>query len=307
MARAAPDKIAAMVRAAERDFTFYRRGDPLKGDLLRVHRGRVDQLRDGRWRTTRRLSGAGVPKSWDEADTGNLTRRARRFLLADLDEAPAVPKATQWRKRLYDTRLWRWLIPPLQAGAARKIEPKSIVTRCRSSYVDELRLVEGDDLLEIRSQILGGYQADLDRISRVEQRANIFLGASVLTSSLVLGNAGLLLSGSEKLAAPYLQIAAAALAIASACAIVGAFRALQATLFTFDRFPPTAPSHVFNRLPLKDDALIRDYVAATFVAANRAGSIADWKVDQMKGARRWILATTVGVAVLTIVVLVAAV
>jgi hypothetical protein len=237
----------------------------------------------------------------------DLSVRVRRFLLPDLNLESIASKPGAPGRFLRGTRIWGWLVPPLQAGAPRKLKAGKVQKRCRSAYVNDLRKVKGDDLLKVESQILAGYEAALDRISRVEQRAGVFLGASVLTSSLVLGNASLLLSNTDRLETPYLQIAAGALAIASACAIIGAFRAVQTTLFTFSRAIPTSAKKVLERRTLRGEHLTRDYVAALFVATDRAATIGDWKVNQLKAARRWILVTTSGVVVLTIVVLVDAV
>jgi hypothetical protein len=308
MKKTATQEIDEMVGKAEASYEFFWRGDEVKGDLLRIRNRRVDQLLDGDWIVTGYLGNDdGVPKDLAKAERGELFGRARRFLLADLDAEPSTPTAKEWATRMRRSRLGRWLIPPLQGGAARHGHSGATVTRCKSSYVDELRHVTGGDLGELKAQILDGYESDLARTARVEQRANVFLGASVLTSSLVLGNAGLLLGSSEKLGTPYLQIAAGALAVASMCAIVGAFRALQTMLFTFHRINPVAAKNVFNRRRLTGDDLIRDYVGTLFIAANRAATVADWKVNQMKAARRWILATSFGVVVLTIVVLIDAV
>jgi hypothetical protein len=304
MGTRATEKIKRMVADSCGVYSFRRRGHSAKGDLIRMDRsGHVDRLVDGHWIEVTRRPAHDDLRIWRPIEEQDLARRVRRFQLADLNSERIAARPGSRRRSLRATAVWAWLIPPLQGGAARKLTIGKVQKRCRDSYVEDLRGVKGDDLLEIKAQILDGYEAALERISRVEGRANLFLGASVLTSSLVLANAGLLLSHTDGLKAPYLQIAAAVLALAGGCAIIAAFRALQTTLFTFSRATPTAAKKVHERRRLKGKRLTREYVAALFIATDRLGVVGDWKVGQMKAARGWILATTAGVVALTIVVL----
>ena len=295
-------KIETMVKRSLEQYEFRFCGDR----FIRISRsGRADVLIDGEWRQNARFSPADARNS-EAMKPKALRRLVRRFFLPDLDGEAVVRKPTDWRRRFRDTRLWHWLVPPMSGGAPRHVSKGPILKRCRADYLHELKHVSGADLAEIKEQIDEGYAGNRERIAGAEQRATVFLGASVLTSTLVLGNAGLLLGTSPDLDAPYLQIACAVLAVASACAIVAAYRALQATMSTFGRTRPTTAFVVAKRLEkrkLRGENLTRDYVAAIFAASNRAGRIADWKIDRMKSARQWILATMAGVVALTIVVL----
>lgn len=296
-----PTEIEKMVARSMKRYTFMRRGS---SELIRVARsGRVDILVDGQWHRSTRNRRPEDEGGWKVAEPEDLRHRARRFFLPDLDRAPVDVKPTEWSRRLRETRLWSWVQPPMKGGSPRKLPGERIRKRCRADYRRQLRHLSEQDLAEVRTQISEGFERNRARIAGAEQRATVFLGASVLTSSLVLGNAGLLLGTGPGLDAPFLQIACAVLAIASACAIVGAYRALQTTMSTFGRLTPTNPKAVAERLGLSGDDLVRDYVAAVFVATNRAATIADWKIARLKSARQWILATMAGVVALTIVVL----
>jgi hypothetical protein len=292
-------EIQRMVKRSLKQYEFRFCGDR----FIRISRsGRPDVLIDGEWRQNARFSPVEAGSS-EAMGPEALRRLVRRYFLPDLDGEAVVRKPTEWRRRFRDTRLCRWLAPPMSAGAPRHVLRGPILERCREDYRRELKHVRGEDLAEIKEQISDGFVQNRERIAGAEQRATVFLGASVLTSTLVLGNAGLLLGTSPDLDAPFLQIACAVLAIASACAIVAACRALQATMSTFTRTRPTTALAVTERLDLRGEDLTRDYVAAIFAAANRAGRIADWKIARMKSARQWILATMTGVVGLTIVVL----
>lgn len=305
---AKPTEIQAMVKRSLRRYEFRRRHQSTAAELIRIGRsGRVDILLDGHWRPTTHYRRPGEKDDWAEVEPEDLHHQVRRFFLPDLDAKAVVRKPRQWRLRFRETGLWQWLQPPLKGGSPRKLPGESIRARCRADYRRELRNVRGGDLIEVKAQISEGHDRNRARIAGAEQRATVFLGASVLTSSLVLGNAGLLLGTSASLDAPFLQIACAVLAVAGACAIIAAYRALQATMSTFGRLTATNPKVVVERLDLKGEDLIRDYVAAVFAATNRAATIADWKIARMKSARQWILATMVGVVALTIVVLLDAV
>jgi hypothetical protein len=305
---ARPTEIEKMVKRSLEHYEFRRRDNSTAGELIRIGRsGRVDILTDGYWRQTTRYRRAGATDGWGEVEPGDLRHQVRRFFLPDLDGKAVVRKPWEWRRRFRDTRLWHSLQPPLKGGSPRKLPSSPIRARCRADYCRELRHVRGDDLAEVKAQIREGFDRNRARIAGAEQRATVFLGASVLTSSLVLGNAGLLLGTSASLDSPFLQIACAFLAVAGGCALVAAYRALQTTMSTFGRLTPSNPKVVFERLDLKGEDLIRDYVAAVFAATNRAATIADWKIARMKSARQWILATMGGVVALTIVVLVDAI
>jgi hypothetical protein len=297
---AKPTEIQAMVKRSLKQYEFRGRDD----ELFRISRnGRVDALIDGEWRPNARFSRFDIKDS-EALKPADLRDRVRRYFLPDLDGEVVVRKPTEWRRRFHDTRVWCWISPPMGGGAPRHVPKGPILDRCRKDYRRKLKHVSGEDLAEIEEQISEGYAGNRERIAGAEQRATIFLGASVLTSTLVLGNAGLLLGTSPTLDAPYLQIACVVLGVASACAIVAASRALQATMSTFTRTRPTTASVVFKRRKRRGDRLTRDYVASIFAATNRAGRIADWKIARMKSARQWILATMAGVVALTIVVLV---
>ena len=153
-------------------------------------------------------------------------------------------------------------------------------------------------LEELKEQALLGYEHQRERIAAVEQRANFFLGAAGLTTSLVLANAGLLL-GASKLGSTYRVLAAAVLAAASLCAIAAGLRALQATMITFIRAPPNGVPRLMKRRHLSKDELLHAYIAALVVGQHRLSVIADWKIGRMKEARRWFVLVTVAIVVLT--------
>jgi len=295
-------EIAALAVTALESYEFFRRSGDFR--LLRRHRSseRVEQLVDGIWIGMRR-SATPSNGGWEELDVGKLERHVRRYLLGD----PAA-EGIGWRDpwdRLRRSMLGRWIVSPLKGGASRRLTAGA-AKRSRGAYAEQMSGVTGDDLRELKEETLLGYEHQRERVAGIEQRATFFLGAAGLTTSLVLANASLLL-GAGKLESPWLELAAAALAVASACAIAAGIRAMQATMITFVRTPPNAVTTVVDRRRLKADALLCSYVGALLVAQGRAGVIGDWKIRRLASARRWFFAAIAGVVVLTAFVLVDAV
>jgi hypothetical protein len=163
----------------------------------------------------------------------------------------------------------------------------------------------GADLIELKAEASTGFDHQRERGSNAEQRANFFLGAAGLTTSLVLANAGLLL-GAGKLTPPWQALAAAVLGLASLCAITAGLRAMQAAMITFVRTPPNSVDRVVGRRELKGDELNRAHAGALLVGQARAGVVGDWKVARLAMARRWFVGAIAGVVALTVIVLIAA-
>jgi hypothetical protein len=294
-------KIDSMVASAAGIYEFRRRGRSYA--LYRQGRDGVppERLVNGRWvAVPRRSAGRDDCQVLDE---GKLALHVRQYLLGDLD-GPPVRWRDDFRERLRRTRFWLRLNPPLKGGASRRLA-KGAAERSRRAYAELLEEVAGAELTEMRDQALLGYEQQRQRGAGTEQRANFFLAASGLTTSLVLANASLLL-GSSKLDSPLRQLAALALGAASACAIGAGLRAMQAMMISFFRAPPNGVDRIFDRRTAHGDSLTRLYVGALLVGQARAGAIGDWKVNRLRDARRWFLGAIVGVVLLTSFVLIEA-
>jgi len=293
-------EIAVLAAAALESYEFSRRSGDFR--LVRRHRSseRAERLVDGLWITVRRGTVTSSSSEWKKLGTDELERHVRRYLLDD-PAAEGVGWRTPW-DRMRRSMPGRWVFSPLKGGSSKRLA-RGVAKRSRRAYAEQLSEATGNDLRELKEEVLLGYEHQRERITGIEQRATFFLGAAGLTTSLVLANAGLLL-GDDKLGSPWLGLAIAALAVASVCAIAAGVRAMQATMITFVRTPPNAVTTVVNRRGLKGDALLRAYVGALLVAQARAGVIGDWKVRRLASARRWFVAAIVGVVVLTAFVLV---
>jgi hypothetical protein len=280
-------------RRRERNYAFFRQGRD---------GGPPERLVNGRWvAVPERLAGGDDSQVLDE---DKLALHVRRYLLGDLDGSPLRWHHGDLRERLRRTRLWLRLNPPLKGGASRRLA-KGSAERSRKAYAELLEGVTGPELAEVRDQALLGYEQQRQRGAATEQRANFFLAASGLTTSLVLANASLLL-GASKLGSPSRQLAALALGAASACAIAAGLRAMQAMMISFFHAPPNGVDRIFDRRTAQGDSLTRLYVGALLVAQARAGAIGDWKVNRLRDARRWFVGAIVGVVLLTSFVLVEA-
>jgi hypothetical protein len=291
--------IRTFAASASEDYEFFRR--PFGRVLVRraTADGKTDRLVKGRWipRIRRRHTPGGA---WSPIKGRKLRNHVRRYLIADLD-GPVLT----WRnplERLRRSISWRWLYPPLKGGAARRSLDSDAIERSRTSYAYLLRDVKGTDLGQLESQALLGLEHQRERASGVEQRANFFLGAAGLTTTLVLTNANFLI-GDQKLDEPWLAIAAGILVFASLCAVFSGIRALQAAMLTFSRTPPNTIKRVLQRREVNADGLRRHYVASLLVAQARTTVVGDWKIARLREARRFFLGVILGVVGLSACVL----
>lgn len=233
-----------------------------------------------------------------------LAMHARRFLISDLGKS-GIGWHGRIKERLRRGSIWRWIVPPLEGGAVRNDVGPDTMGRSVQAYAENLGKPESDGLLLLRDEAAAGYDQQSSRCLGIEQRANFFLGASGLTTSLVLANAGVLL-GAGNLASPWLQLAAIALGLASFCAIAAGFRAMQATMSTFGRIPPNSVVKISRRSRLSQHEMGRLYIAANFVGAHRETVVGNWKIARLSAARRWFLGTMCAIVLLTVFVLGAA-
>lgn len=240
-------EVPQLVVAALEEYEFFRRD---KGRVLARRRkpqngeeptDRFECLVYGRWvprrLSSRKLRSANWQKLEDEKESEQgrkiLRRHVRRYLINPC--AKVIPKSDR-RGCLARSRLGRWVKPPLRGGADRGVD-RDTSRRSRRDYVALLEEGKDENLARLTEEALLGYEHERARAASAEQRANFFLGAAGLTSTLVLTNAGLLF-GDGKLEAPWLGLAIASLALASVCAIVAGLRAIQATMITFVRSHP---------------------------------------------------------------------
>lgn len=283
-----------MVAGAAEEYEFFEKS----GVLVRRRNGgtEFERLVKGRWvsiRTPRSLGEEG--SGWEKKSQKQLRAYARKFFIRDLGASRLGAK--ERRERLIRSAPWRIYDPPLKGGSTRSPR-QEMFERSREAFAELLASSDEATLEDLKEQALLGYEHQRERIGTVEQRANFFLGAAGLTTSLVLANAGLLL-GADKLESPWRTLAAAALLIASLCAIAAGLRALQATMITFVRAPPNGVPRVMKRRRLGKNELLHAYVAALLVGQHRLSVIADWKIGRMKEARRWFVIVTGAIVVLT--------
>jgi hypothetical protein len=297
-----PDKpltIHKLVAEASKNCEFFRRKRGRALFRRPKGGGDVERLVEGRWIRAFRWSSFESARLRKMSE-GDLRNHVRRYIISSLTE-----DALTWgepMRRLKRTTLGRWLIPVPKGGTVRRGLDHDAVERSRTSYEKILRGVEGDDLTEMKEQALLGFEHQRERGSGVEQRANFFLGAAGLTTTLVLTNASFLI-GKDKLDEPWRALAAVALIVASVCAVVSGVRALQAAMLTFSRTPPNAVTRVLRRRDKEGDALHRTYLASVFVGQGRASVVGDWKIARLGQARTWFLGVVLGAVGLSLCIL----
>jgi len=291
--------IREAVEEASKQYDFFRADDVLLRRRKKSAEEEVDQLVRTCWVSVHPPDSLGQADSpWQELSEKQLRFHVRKYFFIGLTAKRLEKGSKEYRQR---GALWRRLDPPLKGGSGRKVANPAF-KRSREAFAELLASSNRQALGELKEQALLGYEHQRQRVAAAEQRANFFLGAAGLTTSLVLGNAGLLL-GSSRLDSTWRLLAALALVAASLCAIAAGLRALQATMITFDRAPPSGVPRIVERRKLPEDELLHAYTAALLVGQHRLSVIAAWKIDRMKNARHWFLLITVGVAVLTAFVL----
>jgi hypothetical protein len=293
-------EIDQMVEEAILEFDYFRHGKDYALFRYKTSRGPWERLVDGRWVRVRTPRFASENRDGPSLKTEDLCTHVRRYLVAGLNRE-ALRWAEDFTGRFWRSSFGRWIFPPLKGGAGRRLGGGA-AERSRRAHTELLVGIESEDLAELREQAFAGYEHQQQRGERTEQRANFFLVAAGLTSSLVLANAGLLL-GTSSLKAPWHDLAVLALLVGSICAVAAGLRAMQAVMFSFFRTPPNAVDRVLDRSVVSGEDLVRTYVGALLVAQSRLGVIGDWKVARLRGARLWFIGAITGVVFLTIFVL----
>jgi len=291
-------QLRKMVDEATARYAFFRSEEKVL--LRQAEQGAVERLVNGSWVRVSRPRDPEREEEWERLEPEELCYHARKYFVEDLGAKPIG--WDERKERLKRLGFYRYGNPPMKGGSRRRLPPE-MFDRSREAFSELLGNTRGEALEELKEEALLGYEHQRERIAAAEQRANFFLGTAGLTTSLVLANAGLLL-GSDKLDSPWRALSAAALLVASICAITAGLRALQATMLTFGRTPPNSVPRVMKRRRLGKEAMVRAYVGALLVGQHRLSAIADWKIMRMKEARRWFVAASLGVVALTVLVLV---
>jgi hypothetical protein len=279
---------AAIDRARAQEYRFWKR--PRDEALARFRcTGDIELLVNGKWVP---ISKPLKFRKWRMLGDGELRAHGHGYLTQAFDDARAVG----WKERWPRVGVMRVFSPPLPGGAERK-PSNSAIQRARTHRTQQLPELESADLAELEEQALLGHTTLAERCAVMEQRANFFLGAAGLSTSLVLANSGLLL-GSGKLNDRWLVWAAAFLVASTVCAVLTGWRAMQAAMATFVRATPNSSSAIVERAEMTGTDLTRAYIGALLVAQNREEVVGDWKLGRLKSARRWFLALMVGIALL---------
>jgi hypothetical protein len=257
--------------------------------------GGVERLVSGVWVATRRPRRFEDRSIWKPLGEDELQRHARQFFIDDFGS-----ERMGWRGHLRDrfkrSSCWRWIVPP-PIGGSVSYPYSEAVNEYRDVNTKDFSEAEGDDLLRLTEEALLGYEEQGARGAGLEQRASFLLGAAGLTTSLVLANAGLLL-GAGELRAPWLNLSAGALALATLCAVAAGWRAMQAAMLPFARSVPNSVAELSRRGQLSGDDLNRAYAGSLLSSQSREWSIANWKIARLAAAQRWFLATILGVVAL---------
>jgi hypothetical protein len=186
--------------------------------------------------------------------------------------------------------------------------PRFIDSACQRRVQDARRLAlsESLDVTTLDSLIADaadGYERAEKRIEGIQQRASLFLGATGLTTSLILVNSGLLFGNDPLRPFGVLVTVAVLLTVAALTLVAAGVTALDATTVSFDRALPNSPPQIEARLEMDCREARRDLLAALLLAIRRAEMIGDWKLHQLGNARSAFSASVLCVVIASVVVL----
>lgn len=301
-----PGDLREQLRMAERARTQYKFRSRLSDGALARHLGGngVEVLVDGEWVRIVRPTDFYDERAWVAADDdGGLAYHALQCITSDLDRERL--RWSSFKARLTRTAGGRLVVPPLAGGAARSPDEED-TKRCRNVFLSCLSRLRDDEVKELHEQAQEGYELQRERNATVEQRANFFLGAAGLSSTLVLANASILLGAGEgALGSPWRQLSAAAFALASVCAIVAGIRALQAVMLSFERVSPSGVGPILEADSASGGLrATRNHTSFLLLAQERELRVHEWKLARLGEARRWFGGAVLGVVVVTAFVLV---
>jgi hypothetical protein len=229
-------------------------------------------------------AGGWTPCSRDEA-----RRNALRFF-NDIELDAAV--LGRWKRLiayLVNHDLW-WKPRVVPHGPAPWRASQVLQADAQKEEVRSLELPDRLDKERLKGwteQARNGYEQAQSRIDGIQQRASFILGATGITTAGVLANSGLIFDR-EVLPSLGMQIAVGGLLVTATVALaVAAYAALEATMIMFELAQPNSPWQIERRIRDVSRKKESRYVLATILlAARRAEVIGDWKVRQVKRARR---------------------
>lgn len=264
----------------------------------------VEVLVDGEWVPIVRPTRFYDERFWLPVDDDEaLANHALVYLTSDLDRDGL--RWSSFTARLARTALGRLAVSPLSGGASRSPDEED-TRRCRQVILSCLSRVGDGEVKELHEQAQQGYELQRERNSTVEQRANFFLGAAGLSSTLVLANASILLgAGDGALGSPWRQLSAAAFALASVFAILAGLRALQAVMLAFGRISPSGVGPILDADSANGTLrATRNHTSFLLLAQERELRVHEWKLARLGEARKWFGGAVLGVVVVTAFVLV---
>jgi len=275
------------------------------GTIARYRGGKnIETLVDGEWISVLLPSGFWDERDWLPVnDDEQLAHHALQCLTPDLDRV-GLRWSPFWA-RFARSFLGRLAVPPLFGGAPRAPDERDTM-RCRAVLLSCFSRVSDEEMEELHDQALRGYELQRERNATVEQRANFFLGAAGLSSTLVLANASILLgAGDGVLGSPWRELSAAAFAVASVFAIVAGLRALQAVMLAFQRVSPSGVGSILEADSATGSRRARrNHASFLLLAQERELRVHEWKLARLGEARRWFGGAVLGVVVVTAFVLV---
>lgn len=187
----------------------------------------------------------------------------------------------------------RWFFPFLPGGGRRRID-----IECANSYrrdeFDQLRQKIGDPAAEgtrsnlIEEQAEHAMASAASRVAAMEERATMLIGASGLTTTLVLTNAGLF--GEDGVGGTMRMVIFIILGLASFLSLLAGARAIQVTTINWDRGYPDSADRLAERASLPAEEMEVFRAAALVIAARRAVDIGSWKSKLLAQARSMFLA-----------------
>ena len=229
---------------------------------------------------------------WKECGKKEAREYAQRLFNGVNLDAPVLGRWKRLGVYLVNHDL-RWRHAPIPHGPAPWRISRERQEKTQDQEAGHLELPERSDKKSFDAwieQAKEGYEQEKLRIDGIQQRASFVLGAAGVTTAAVLANGGLIYGRNGEVFPSHAGriTVGVLLGLATLALAVAAYAALEATMVMFELAQPNSSWQVIRRMnELSGKEEPRFVLVTTLLATQRAEVIGDWKIRQVKRARRF--------------------
>jgi hypothetical protein len=229
---------------------------------------------------------------WKECGKREAREYAQRLFNGVSLDAPVLGRRQRLSAYLENHDL-HWRHPPIPYGPAPwriSRERQEATQNQEAGHIGPPKRSDKKSLDRWIRQAREGYEQAQSRIDGIQQRASFVLGAAGVTTAAVLANGGLIYGRTDEVFPSHAGriVVGALLGLATLALAVAAYAAIEATMIMFELAEPNSSWQVKRRMSeLSDKDEPRFVLATILLATQRAEVIGDWKIRQVKRARRF--------------------